>query len=496
LRKTVSGIMLILLLIGMLALAFNVQSVKASVIIYIRADGSIDPPTAPISTADNVTYTFTHNIFGNSVAIERNSIVVDGAGYTFQGPGGGYIGSGFYSHGTKNVTIEYTNIRGFNFGIHLDSASDSSICGNNITNNFSGIYLSYSLSNSISDNTIMTTSDFGICLISSSSNTIYRNNITRNGGGIVLDESSNNRISGNNITANTADGIGLWDLSYNDTISGNNIQNNGDGISSFGWSFPNKIFHNNFINNKMQVDVTEPGAWGALNVWDDGYPSGGNYWSDYAGVDFYSGPYQNETGIDGIGDKPYVIDTNNKDRYPFMNPRPSEHNIALSKIVLSKTVVGQGYSLKINVTAASQGDYEETFVTVYANTTTISQIKVTLTSGNSKTITFTWNTSGFAKGNYTIWAYATPVKGETYTADNTFIGGWVIVSIVGDVTGPKGWPDGRVDMISDIRAIVKVFGVVYPNPRYNPNCDINGDGKIDMINDILAAAKNFGKTDP
>ncbi len=56
------------------------------------------------------------------------------------------------------------------------------------------------------------------------------------------------------------------------------------------------------------------------NAWDIGYPSGGNYWSDYNGSDLLSGPYQNETGGDGIGDTPYVIDVNNMDKYPLMEP--------------------------------------------------------------------------------------------------------------------------------------------------------------------------------
>jgi PKD repeat protein len=54
-------------------------------------------------------------------------------------------------------------------------------------------------------------------------------------------------------------------------------------------------------------------------VLDDGYPSGGNYWTDYKGVDVKSGPNQDKPGSDGIGDTPYVVDTNNKDRYPLMN---------------------------------------------------------------------------------------------------------------------------------------------------------------------------------
>ena len=54
----------------------------------------------------------------------------------------------------------------------------------------------------------------------------------------------------------------------------------------------------------------------ATEVWDNSYPDGGNFWSDYNGTDVYKGPYQNETGSDGIGDTPYVIDANNTDRYP------------------------------------------------------------------------------------------------------------------------------------------------------------------------------------
>jgi hypothetical protein len=153
--------------------------------------------------------------------------------------------------------------------------------------------------------------------------------------------------------------------------------------------------------------------------------------------------------------------------------------------------------MRINVTLANQGDFTEIFnVTVYANTTSIATQTVTLTSLNSTTISYTWNTTGFAKGNYTISAYAWPVQGETDTADNTLTDGWVIVAMVGDVTGPDGWPDGKVDMINDIRSVAKLFGIAPPDPKYNPNYDINGDGKIDMINDIRSVAKQFGKTDP
>ena len=180
----------------------------------------------------------------------------------------------------------------------------------------------------------------------------------------------------------------------------------------------------------------------------------------------------------------------------YYTPTPSLlHDIAITNETTLKNIVGQGFSTRINVTVTNQGNYSETFnVTVYANTTSIASQTVTLTSGNSTTITFTWNTTGFAKGNYTISAYVWPVQGETHTADNTFTDGWVIVAMVGDVTGPDGWPDGKCD-IRDVALVAKLFGVIYPNPRYDPNCDLIYDGKID-IKDVARVAKNFGKTDP
>jgi hypothetical protein len=74
-----------------------------------------------------------------------------------------------------------------------------------------------------------------------------------------------------------------------------------------------------------------------VNAWDGGYSSGGNYWSEYDGSDLYSGPYQNETGYDWIGDSPYIIGQNNIDRYPLMNPfvpETEETRIAYRNLLL------------------------------------------------------------------------------------------------------------------------------------------------------------------
>jgi hypothetical protein len=65
----------------------------------------------------------------------------------------------------------------------------------------------------------------------------------------------------------------------------------------------------------------------ATNTWDNGYPSGGNYWSDYTGSDAKSGPNQDQSGSDGIGDTPRVIDFYNKDNYPLMEPWGPDNSV-------------------------------------------------------------------------------------------------------------------------------------------------------------------------
>ncbi|MCJ7423777.1 right-handed parallel beta-helix repeat-containing protein [Candidatus Bathyarchaeota archaeon] len=827
-RRTVSAVIIAMLLAGILTAAFNVQPVRASATIYIRADGSIDPPTAPIYTADNITYTLTGNVItaSDGIVIERDNTFLIGAGYTVQGSEG--HGYGITLSGRTNVTIQSTAIIVFRCCLKLDHSSNNSIAGNNIAGyNMgspagSGIWLGLSSGNSINGNNIAT-NHAGMLFVSSSNNSIVGNTITNNdmgirfhpysdnnsvsgnnitasnygGYGIVLSgsnnsvsgnsfvncgldvsgyygnvvtgnlvngkplvylegvsdyavgdagqvvlvrcnkvtvenlnlssatvgvelwETNNTAISGNNITANYAGGINLYSSS-NNSVSGNNITANyHNGIVLLS-SSNNTIYHNNFINNV-------PYSPDSTNVWDDGYPSGGNYWSVYTGLDQKCGPSQDHPGSDGMGDTPYVIDSSNQDNYPLMNPwtPPAGHNVAVVSVVSSKTVVCQGFSGNVTVYAANRGEYSETFnvtlsaqnqtavnqtglvgcwkfdegagttaydssgngnngtlvngptwaagkygealsfdgvndyveiagntdlnpytsdwtvsawvnlnklcpyiygqpyiygfvilgkrqsefdnsltLLVHSGTNATSQARfgfiwdgsmqaagaqsdlmnvfgwhhvvgvrrggelyvyvdgveygpnnylyagnnitsatsissatpvrlayhgswffyngtidevriydralsageilaqyegvifaiqtrtVTLAGSSSATLAFVWNTTGVPYGNYTLSACAWPVQGETDTADNNFTGGWVVVSPIGDITGPDSYPDGKVD-VRDVATVAKLFGVNYPDTRFNPNCDINNDLKIDVM-DVASVARHFG----
>jgi parallel beta-helix repeat protein len=186
----------------------------------------------------------------------------------------------------------------------------------NLTNNGQGILLAYSTNSTIIENRVTANTQYGIELHNSSCNMFSENNITANNyAGIFVDLSSNNNdISANNFSTNNYTGIEL-DGSSNNTIWGNDvISNKNTGIWLDG-SSGNLIYHNNFSNNSQQIYSS-----GSSNSWDNGYPSGGNYWDNYSANDDFTGPAQNITGCDGIGDSPFNIGASNIDHYPLMGP--------------------------------------------------------------------------------------------------------------------------------------------------------------------------------
>jgi parallel beta-helix repeat protein len=175
----------------------------------------------------------------------------------------------------------------FNSSIHVNTLADGWAVGISINNSSSDTFAM----NDVTQHTIQ-----GILLESSGDNTVTENNIVGNGIGVELDDSANNTIVGNNVTLNKDYGISL-------TTSNNNT-----------------IYHNNFIDNAAPgwQAVSGNSPFALSNRWDNGYPSGGNFWSDYNGTDEHSGREQTATGADAIGDKPYNINFLAADNYPLM----------------------------------------------------------------------------------------------------------------------------------------------------------------------------------
>jgi parallel beta-helix repeat protein len=246
-------------------------------------------------------------------------------------------------------------------GITLLESSYNTIKGNNISNNrYAGIYLCWPSG----DNTILDNSFFNngleigglygnivnnntvngkplifledesnmvlpeagqIILIDCDNITIKHQDLSKASVGLTLIKTDNCLVSNNIISSNSLEGIflrgfsnkitentiscnryGIQFLGSGNTIIVNTISNNSCGIYATYNSYNNTIYHNNFVNNTMNA------ADERNNTWDNGYPSGGNFWDDYNGTD------EDE---DDIGDTPYPIPGgDNEDRFPLMEP--------------------------------------------------------------------------------------------------------------------------------------------------------------------------------
>jgi len=420
LRKAFFSILLSFLITGLPLLSLKIQPVKAleTGIIYINADGSINPLTDLISTVDNVTYTLASSILNGSVVILRDSIVLDGIGNALRGLGREV---GIDLHGVANVTVENVQITGFGVGVQVNSSSNDLVSDLDIDGCGEGIFLSQSNHNTISENNVTKTSGSGngIELGSCSNNTISFNNVTGNGGrGIFLDSSNNNIVFANEVAQNTQNGVDLdfqsdcnvisrnnitdnyWygiNLDYhsnNNTISENNFVSNYVGIGIQEDSSGNMIYHNNFIHG-FYVNLNQVQSYGfSSNVWDNGYPSGGNYWSDYLIQ------YPNAVEIDNssIWNTPYTVSDNDIDHYPLMQTWPMPFTNTVLKVITQdmngQTISGMNVTVIYGAGSQTQttGEGETTFWLGHYNGTI--SLNITATSAFEKWLRNTTITTG------------------------------------------------------------------------------------------------------
>ncbi|MDH7564842.1 MAG: dockerin type I domain-containing protein [Candidatus Bathyarchaeota archaeon] len=192
----------------------------------------------------------------------------------------------------------------------------------------------------------------------------------------------------------------------------------------------------------------------------------------------------------------YLLDSDDKeieigskvDSY-YEISRGSLCDIAITALEASKNYVVQNRSVSITVTVANQGDGPETFnLTLYIQLYTPVELQtrlVTLQVDEYAVTMFTWNTTGWAIGNYNVTAYAWPVRNETDLADNAMSCSVEVGLLIGDVNG-----DGTVDL-KDVLAVALAYGSSIGNPRYKPNLDINDDGTVDL-KDYLITVVHYG----
>ena len=98
------------------------------------------------------------------------------------------------------------------------------------------------------------------------------------------------------------------------------LRNNITGLSVF------LSFNNNFSQNNILCSYVPNPFYNSTDHWDNG--SVGNYWSDY----LTKYPNASEIGNSGIGDKSYVIDSDNVDRYPLVYPYDIENDVLVTSL--------------------------------------------------------------------------------------------------------------------------------------------------------------------
>ncbi len=199
-----------------------------------------------------------------------------------------------------NVTVQASSLSDCGTSVSITDGDGCAVTGNSMTSGTYGVLMTTVQRCNVSGNLVHEMAAQGILLDwHSQDSSIYSNTVSNcSWGGISV-----------------ADALGDCTVSYN--VLRNNSYSGGDAggvllLSSVGVS----VHHNSFFDNAPQnaYDSSETD-----NRWNETYPSGGNYWDDYSGVDLYSGVDQDTGPSDGFGDTPYELDTDTFDHYPLVD---------------------------------------------------------------------------------------------------------------------------------------------------------------------------------
>lgn len=234
----------------------------------------------------------------NAPNVTIESLTIEGQGWNQLPPYTcGLLITGSY-HTTTSVLVRNCVITGWTTAIIMSEVNGNKIVNNTFLGSGFGVEFGGS-DNIISYNNILASMG-GISLSQQhmSNNLVFRNTISDAQKGIIVNDNTNNQFFENTI-ARCEVGIEL-----------------GIYPEGFGPRSDNKIVHNNFVDNIQHALA----GVGSGNVWDDGYPSGGNYWSDHDNIDVKTGQDQAEIGSDGVADTGRVISSGNVDNYPLTEP--------------------------------------------------------------------------------------------------------------------------------------------------------------------------------
>ncbi len=262
-----------------------------------------------------------HNVIGDATVSEHSSAIrLENSDYnTIHNSTlslNDHGGIDLLSSSSNSIRDNEVRSNDYGVGIYSRFSTDNMVLDNVVASNTrGGVSLSYSDNGNVVAGNAVSGSGWGISLYYADNNEIRNNDVFNNTEGLYLQNATGNILRGNNVSHNTMRGIYI-DGSTTNSFAYNNVSENGVGFYTYS-SSSNWIYHNNIMDNLDQAFNSDN-----TNEWDFGYSRGGNYWSDYVGVDVNMGPNQDVPGSDGIGDTPRPVDMGNEDRYPLMTPSP------------------------------------------------------------------------------------------------------------------------------------------------------------------------------
>jgi parallel beta-helix repeat protein len=307
-KKSASAVCSLLLLLAPIVLFSGFDSVVASSgaipesnpdlalpVIYIRSDGSVEGTNLIERNGD--TYTFKgdigsvdwddyyafreNNMYSQGIVVERDNIVIDGAGYALTGCGHFniyYFGpdgkgglqrpsilnqpiNGMNIVGISNVTIKNLKVQLFWTSIRISKCTDITLLSNNLTGYSCGVEIGNSSQVTIISNELRGSVDSGVSISNSSHCLTYNNSFVGNTYGLGLSslyDGITEYLSMDNVIANnqfTDNGYAMQvGGGQNNIIANNNITNSGEGgIVMFGTA---NVIHDNYISsNKAAVEM-------------------------------------------------------------------------------------------------------------------------------------------------------------------------------------------------------------------------------------------------
>ncbi len=284
----------------------------------------------------------------------------------------------------SNVAIRRVNVSGVMDGIGLFAVINGSVTSSTVASLFTGIgigivqsgtteYRSSQFAVAGNDVTVLALHSVGVTVaandsivsgnvvrgaespytVAISDNVTVSHNLALGGGsaGIEVRSSSHVRVESNDFIdlAAGADAILEYRSSSVRTV-GNLFRGLGSLALNLITADAAETYHNNFEGSAITI-------WdGGLDAWDDGYPSGGNYWSDYTGADLCSGENQSVCTVsDGIGDSPRLTSGVNNDRYPLMQPYPLMNFVPTAVFTASASAVNATTPVHVDGSGSTDG---------------------------------------------------------------------------------------------------------------------------------------------